>query len=106
MTGRGWTAQLLAEINAAALARLRPAKPAEITEPATTDPMTALAGPAPCDDCRGRVRCAAGLACSAFKLYVDGAPQDRWAVAPRIDASAYRFARIFSNTSGRFAEAA
>lgn len=106
MTGRGWTAQLLAEINAAALARLRPAKPAAITEPATADLLTGLSGPAPCDDCRSRDRCATGLACSAFKLYVDGVSQGLWAIAPRLDASAYRYARVFSDARGRCANAA
>ena len=57
-----------------------------------TDP---LFGPAPCDECRYAARCGAKrLACDAFFLYVDGASEVRWGMAPRV-ATVTRFTTIF-----------
>jgi hypothetical protein len=58
-----------------------------------------LAEPTPCDDCRHAARCAEGLACSAFGLYAKGASPARWQVAPRTDATAERYARLFAATA-------
>jgi hypothetical protein len=55
----------------------------------------AMVGPAPCDECTNRARCAAGpLACPAFALFVAAGGVDRWREAPR-QPSAEVFAEVF-----------
>lgn len=86
---------LFAEARAALTGR-RPRLPSRDLAPTVDRELAeALAGPAPCDGCDRRARCAQGLACSAFGLYLAGAGRRRWAIAPRADASAARFARLF-----------
>jgi len=71
----------------------------ENTPPAPTDAIVAaLEGPAPCDDCRKRMRCAAErVACQAFAWYVAGCIEERWRQAPRAP-SRQQFRALFSAT--------
>jgi len=61
------------------------------------DPVVFPLGPAPCDECPRAARCAERhLACSAFALFARGRSRARWSLAPRTDASAEQFSRIFA----------
>jgi hypothetical protein len=52
-------------------------------------PHTILSGPAPCDDCRFRERCAAEkLACDQYVMFYYGRPQWRWEQAPAVPTRA------------------
>ena len=87
-----WMDALPTAVEAPSIAGLR--VPRSAPEPTVEE---VLAGPAPCDDCWRSRRCAAAReACSAFKLYVDGGSPARWALAPRADACARMYGRIYS----------
>jgi len=44
-----------------------------------------LRGPCPCESCRLCERCAVRLeACEAFSLFVNGLPEPRWRLTPRV----------------------
>jgi hypothetical protein len=96
MTDRAWLHEMMATMDAAAV-QARPvaveAKPRR--EPVIAEPLDVLAARCPCDDCRGRSACAAGLACFTFSLYASGASEARWSAAPRHDADATKFEAIF-----------
>ncbi len=53
-----------------------------------------LLGPAPCDACKFAAKCAAGMCCERFALFLVGAGEPRWKVAPRAPSRA-RFAALF-----------
>jgi hypothetical protein len=58
--------------------------------------MTALQGPAPCDDCRHSARCGAErLACDAFAHYARGLSETRWRVVPR-QPTRGRYTQLFT----------
>ncbi len=58
---------------------------------ATTPPVE----PAPCQGCRFAERCGAQrLACDAYALFMAGAAERRWCMAPRAPTAA-RFAALF-----------
>jgi MoaA/NifB/PqqE/SkfB family radical SAM enzyme len=61
-------------------------------QPYPLNELSVLAEPRPCTDCSYAQRCGEQLlACSAFKLFACGAPQARWRLAPRVDASRERY---------------
>jgi hypothetical protein len=63
-------------------------------------PAEALTDPSPCDGCHRTARCSAEhLACSAFALFLHGMAPRRWALAPKTDASAARYAQLFALAS-------
>jgi hypothetical protein len=58
-------------------------------------PQAVLAGPAPCDGCRFRDRCAAEqLACDRYVMFYYGKPQWRWEQAPIVPTRA-QFEALF-----------
>ena len=72
------------------------------TCPRIRTPAEALTDPSPCDDCQRAARCSAQrLACSAFALFVHGMSPRRWALAPKTDACAARYAELFTQPKRR-----
>jgi hypothetical protein len=67
---------------------------------AAQDFGAALSGPAPCDDCPHRARCAEGLACEAFALFVQYGTEERWNCAAR-QPNRETFERLFEAKSRR-----
>ena len=93
MLDRSWIDAVLAEDDAASLARRRER---ETTPPLVRTIEEIVAGPAPCDDCGRTRRCAVALeACSAFALSGGGGSPARWSLAPRMDASARIFGKVY-----------
>jgi hypothetical protein len=75
-------------------------------EPITADPRNVLKAPSPWDGCKRLSACAAGLACTAFALYITGASEPRWRTATRVDADTAKIVAIFGNDDGEMTEAA
>ena len=74
----------------------RPPRPRGATDDREGDSeylVDVLAAPGPCEACPHRARCAEGLACAAFTLFVDHGGE-RWQRAPR-HPDRYRFERMF-----------
>lgn len=69
--------------------RLGPAPVVPTEGESPQEVMIHMLGPAPCDDCESKTRCASELlACSAYAQFLLNRP---WALAPRVDASHERY---------------
>ena len=80
---REWEANLLAKANNAADCKPGRArrKLEESPDPTLEQPVELALGPCPCDRCEFRQRCAAGLACERYSMFLDGAGQKSWEAA-------------------------
>ena len=77
---REWESNFLAELRSSADYKPARARPKlEDLDPASEKPLAELIFvPCPCDGCEFRRRCATGLACDRFSLFLHGHGKKRW----------------------------
>jgi len=79
---RDWEANVLAKLNSAAPSRSGRARTkSQDPESPLEQPAELLFVPCPCDNCDFRQRCATGLACERYSMFLDGGGRKRWEAA-------------------------
>jgi hypothetical protein len=87
---REWESTQLAPVSGPAAPYRRSRAPAyrEDTEPTDERPVDLLFVPCPCDGCEFRQRCATGLACERYSIFLNGNAQKRWEAASYVPTHA------------------